>query len=64
MTRTIGHGTNGQPVTQPGAEWWGKRPMTFTVKGSKRWARWYKRRLHKAEHRAARQKLVHGDEIL
>lgn len=55
MTRTHGHGTHGQPITRPGAEWWGKRPKTYTVKGSKRFAGWFKRQLHKSERRQARR---------
>ena len=38
----------------PGNEWWGKRPFAGTPKGSKRNARWYKRRLHKKERREAK----------
>jgi hypothetical protein len=48
MTRTHGHGTNGQPTTRPGAEWWARRPLRGTPKGS---ARWFKKHLHRIERR-------------
>lgn len=54
MSKTLGHGTAGQPSTCPSAEWWGNRPMAYTPKGSKRWAGWYKRQLSKAERRERR----------
>jgi hypothetical protein len=56
MSRTRGHGTAGQPTTGPGAEWWGRRPLAGTPKGSKRHARWFKRRLHKLERRGWRRR--------
>ena len=56
MSRTEGHGTNGQPTTRYG-EWWSRRPFWgVTIDSTETW--WFKRRTHKAERRQAHLAII------
>lgn len=56
MSRTQGHGTNGQPVTAPGRDWWGKRPLNGHPVGKRN--SFWKRVVHKIERREAQDEIT------